>query len=54
MDKNTIQEKCKSINLSCSFKTGGYTESTKAGIAVSQSKKSGTKSKRTRSSRKIP
>ena len=43
MSKSDIESKCKSINLSCSFKTGGYTESTKAGIAVSQSKKSGTK-----------
>lgn len=43
MSKSDIQSKCSSINLSCSFKTGGYTESTKAGIAVSQSKKSGAK-----------
>ena len=42
MSKNDIQNKCKNINLSCSFKTGGYTEKTKAGIAISQSKKSGT------------
>ena len=43
MAKADIQNKCSSINLSCSFKTGGYTESTKKDIAVSQSKKSGTK-----------
>lgn len=43
MAKTDIQSKCSSINLSCSFKTGGYTESTKKDIAVSQSKSSGTK-----------
>ena len=43
MAKSEIQSKCSSINLSCSFKTGGYTESTKKDIAISQSKKSGTK-----------
>ena len=43
MSKSDIQSKCSSINLSCSFKTGGYTESTKKDIAISQSKKSGTK-----------
>lgn len=43
MDKASIQSKCSSINLSCSFKTGGLTESTKAGIAISQNKASGTK-----------
>ena len=43
MSKTDIQSKCKNINLSCSFKTGGYTESTKKDIATSQSKKSGTK-----------
>ena len=42
MNKNDIQKKCQSINLNCSFKTGGYTENTKANIAISQSKKSGT------------
>lgn len=42
MSKNDIQSKCNNINLNCSFKTGGYTEKTKAGIAISQSKKSGT------------
>ena len=43
MTKSEIQSKCSSINLSCSFKTGGYTENTKKDIAISQSKKSGTK-----------
>ena len=43
MSKSEIQNKCSSINLSCSFKTGGYSETVKAGIATSQSKKSGTK-----------
>lgn len=43
MNKSSISSKCSSINLSCSFKTGGYTESTKKDIAISQSKKSGTK-----------
>ena len=43
MSKSDIQSKCNSINLSCSFKTGGYTESTKKDIAISQSKSSGTK-----------
>ena len=43
MAKSDIKSKCSSINLSCSFKTGSYTESTKAGIAISQSKSAGTK-----------
>ena len=43
MSKSDIQSKCSSINLSCSFKSGGYTESTKKDIAINQSKKSGTK-----------
>lgn len=43
MSKSDIQSKCSSINLSCSFKTGSYTESTKKDICISQSKKSGTK-----------
>ncbi len=43
MSKSEIQSKCSSINLSCSFKTGGYSETVKAGIATNQSKKSGTK-----------
>ena len=42
MNKETIQSKCSSINISCNFKTGGYTENTKSGIAISQSKQSGT------------
>ncbi len=43
MAKSDIQSKCSSINLSCSFKTGGYTESTKKDIATAQSKKANTK-----------
>lgn len=43
MTKSDIQNKCKSINLSCSFKTGGYSETVKAGIAISQSKSANTK-----------
>jgi len=43
MSKEAIQSKCNSLNLSCSFKTGGYSESIKKGIATSQSKPSGTK-----------
>ena len=43
MSKSDIQNKCSSINLSCSFKTGGYTENTKKDIAINQSKRSGTK-----------
>lgn len=43
MSKNDIQSKCSSINLTCTFKTGGLTESTKAGIAISQNKKANTK-----------
>ena len=43
MSKSDIQSKCSSINLSCSFKTGSYTENTKKDIAISQSKSSGTK-----------
>ena len=43
MSKDDIQSKCSSINLSCSFKTGGYSETVKKGIATNQSKKSGTK-----------
>ena len=42
MSKNDIQSKCASINLNCSFKTGGYTEKTKAGIAIYQSKNANT------------
>ena len=43
MSKSEIQSKCSSINLNCSFKTGGYTESTKKDICISQSKGKGTK-----------
>lgn len=43
MTKSDIQNKCKSINLSCLFKYGGYTESTKKDIAISQNKKANTK-----------
>ena len=43
MEKSAIQSKCNNIKLSCNFKTGGYTENTKAGIAVSQSKNANTK-----------
>lgn len=43
MEKSEIKSKCSSLNLSCNFKTGGYTESTKAGIAISQSKSAHTK-----------
>ena len=43
MSKSEIQSKCSSINLSCSFKTGSYTESTKKDICISQSKTKGTK-----------
>lgn len=43
MAKSDIASKCSSINLSCSFKYVGLTESTKKDIAISQSKASGTK-----------
>ena len=43
MSKDDIINKCKNINLTCNFKTGGYTENTKAGISVSQSKNANTK-----------
>lgn len=43
MSKSEIQSKCSSINLSCSFKTGGYTENTKKDICINQSKPKGTK-----------
>ena len=42
MNKTDIKNKCSSINLSCSFKTGSYSEKIKKDVAVSQSKKSGT------------
>ena len=43
MNKSDIQNKCNNINLNCTFKTGGYTENTKTGIAISQSKPKDTK-----------
>ena len=42
MSKSTIESKCKELNLTCSFKYGGYTESTKKDIAIKQSKAKGT------------
>ena len=43
MTKANISSKCSSINLSCSFKYGGLSETVKKDIATSQSKSSGTK-----------
>ena len=43
MTKANISSKCSSINLSCSFKYGGYSETVKKDVATSQSKASGTK-----------
>lgn len=40
--KSSIQSKCSSLKLSCTFTYGGYTESTRKDIALKQSKKSGT------------
>lgn len=42
LSKSDIESKCKNLNLSCSFKYGGYTEKTKKDIATNQSKKEGT------------
>lgn len=42
MTKTDISKKCSSINLNCSFKNGGLTNSTKKDICLSQNKKSGT------------
>ena len=42
MSKANIQTKCKSLNLGCSFKYGGYTEKTGKDIAINQSKKANT------------
>lgn len=42
MEKSAIQSKCDELKLTCSFKYGGYTESTKKDIAISQSKTKGT------------
>ena len=43
MKKADIQSKCTSIKINCSFKSGGLTEKTKAGIAINQNKKANTK-----------
>ena len=43
MAKSDIQSKCSSLKISCNFRTGGYSETVKAGIAISQSKSQGTK-----------
>ena len=43
MSKTEISQKCSSLNLNCSFKNGGLTNSTKKDICISQNKKSGTK-----------
>lgn len=40
--KSSIQSKCSSLKISCTFTYGGYTDSTKKDIALKQSKKSGT------------
>ena len=42
MSKSTIQNKCKDLNLSCTFTYGSYTESTKRDISLKQSKANGT------------
>ena len=42
LSKTSIQTKCKSLNLSCTFTYGSYTEATKRDISLSQSKKNGT------------
>lgn len=42
MSKTDIQNKCKDLNLSCSFVYGGNTENIKRDIAMNQSKKAGT------------
>ncbi len=42
MSRSNIEAKCKSINLSCTFTYGGYTESTNRDIAINQSRASGT------------
>lgn len=41
LSKSNIENKCKNLNLSCTFKYSGYTESTKKDIALKQSKASG-------------
>jgi len=42
LSKSSIQSKCQSANLTCTFTYGGYTESTNKDISLKQSKKSGT------------
>ena len=42
MGKSTIENKCKELKLTCSFKYGGFTESIKKDIATKQSKAKGT------------
>lgn len=42
LNKTAIENKCKELNLSCSFTYGGYTENIKKDIAMNQSKKNGT------------
>lgn len=41
LSKASIVSKCNSLNLSCTFTYGGYTESTKKDISLKQSKNSG-------------
>ena len=41
LTKIEIQNKCKNVGLTCTFKYGGLTEKTKKDVSVSQSKKSG-------------
>ena len=41
LSKTEVTNKCKTVNLSCSFKYGDFTENTKKDIAIGQSKKSG-------------
>ncbi len=41
LTKTEVTNKCKNANVSCTFKYGGLTESTKKDISISQSKKSG-------------
>ena len=41
LTKNEVTNKCKSSGVSCTFKYGGLTESTKKDVSISQSKKSG-------------
>lgn len=41
LTKSEITNKCKNASVSCTFKYGGLTESTKKDVSISQSKKSG-------------